>query len=256
MSFGLRTAIASISCSHQPPSNPNLTSAASAEAHADVTGNADVTWTALYLGQRTPSFIRELTLLRGACGSVPLFLVLVNEYARCLPTLALPSKRSGSIRTPPAPRPPPSPSVLHEAPTLGVPPLTHYVCSTTAASSPAVKQGLDTRLQVMWNILHQSRHEGEVHVYLIRTTVTPCVSGCFITAAECPTLFDGCSAYKLFCLLSDLGYACTYPSQHNRVPADMRMSHSDALLSRLRERRRLHDCHPRKHSDLTRVGGN
>lgn len=146
---------------------------------------------------------------------------VTNEHARCLPTLALPPKRSRDIRTIPTSRPSPPPSVLHEACTPGIQLTTHRLCSATATPCPTVSQSLDTRLQVVWNVFHQPRHEGGVNVSLVRTTITSCFSGCSATTPKCSTLFDGCSADELFCLLFDLKRVRTSSSQHCRVHADM-----------------------------------
>lgn len=71
----------------------------------------------------------------------------------------------------------------------------------------------------MWNVFHKSRHEGGVDLRLVRTIVTPRVSGCPTAAPKCPALFNRRFADKLFSLFFDLGY--TSPSQHNRVRSDV-----------------------------------
>lgn len=143
---------------------------------------------------------------------------LEDGHTRWLPTPALPPKRSRDIRTNPAPGPSPSPSPIHEAFTPGISPPTHDLCPPTAAS---VSQSLDTRLQIMWNVFHESRHEGRINARLVRTVVTSCASGCPSAASERSALFNGCSAHKLFSVFFDLRRPCASPCQHNRVLANM-----------------------------------
>jgi hypothetical protein len=180
----------------------------------------------------------------------PLWLLL-NGHLWYPPTLTLPPKRSRGIRTTPAPGPLPSPSATHEAFTPSITPHTRNLRSTTAASNPAVSQSLDTRLQIVWNVFHEPRNEGRVNVHLARTIITSCISGGSAAASERSALLNGCFAGKLFSLLFDIGHVPA--SRDNRTHADMRMSHSDALLPWLWKYGGLYDCDPREQSDPARI---